>query len=1042
MSRANASKSSNQRVQPLPERIRNLLRYYIDCAKEDDGIPLRAALRDLDRRFIPWPHPSDISSLNQEELRITLQPPQRPFATELSRAAGVGSLLYGYPTHIGSSYSTRHAIPLFTWQLEFELNGPELWLGGPREWPQLNPEYLRRLAPSEEGQHEILDSLGLLDTTDDAPPPRFCELLERMNQMGLLPDVVEPIKPEELTDFRQAAGARKLGIYNCAMLFAVERPRFTAGLVRDLREMVESNAPGWADTAFGHILGARSSEAWELEEDQTAVEAVPLNEEQREAVQMAMSAPLTTVTGPPGTGKSQIVVAMIADAYLHDERVLFTSKNNKAVDVVEDRVNSLATNPLMIRTGGRSGERDFRQELVQRLAAMLAMQPTQEDRLRLDDLEDRYGELQCVADDLWAELQQIRVAHEGLSSLRDARARFEKEYPHHQWERLLSSGEPPDRDKLVLALQMADKHTLGPQGIMKWFSRMLSSSNDKRRVQKIATEAVVQCPPLSPLPAETESFQTWRTWLTKALSLWEALDSIDRCRTAMVELHQYRSRDEVARQLRRVRAEATGVGARLVTLYARLVADRLEPEDRRAIGNFRALVEQLSGERLTSRAYIDNRRNIARLFPTVSRHIPAWCVTNLSARNSLPLKPNLFDLLIIDEASQCDIASAIPLLYRSKRAVVIGDTQQLRHITKIDRRRDQQLQLMHGLGADDQIFAYHVNSLFHLSTSLPAFRTFVQLRDHHRSHSNIVGFSNRRWYGDSLRIWTDYRRLKPPPDERYGIRWTNVSGTATRPRGGSVVIMAEVDAVVEQVIELLLKNRFDGTVGIVTPFRAQANAISERIVQSVPPDVLNRAQFIVNTAHGFQGDERDIVLFSPCLSRILTSGARNFLSDTGNLFNVAVTRARSLLHVVGDMDACVSSGIPHVEDFAAYCGDIERAASSPYQTTLPRDERIGPGERPLYEALVAAGLNPVPQFAVNQYRLDLAIVLGELRLAIEVDGVSTHADSLTDIERDERLESLGWRVLRFWNYEVSDDVDYCVQRVLDQIGESPAEAGP
>ncbi len=564
MGRADAHRGSRQRVQPLPERIRNLLHYYIDCAKEDDGIPLRAPFRDLDKRFIPWPFPSDISSISQDELRITLQFSQRPFAGELRRAAGVGSLLYGYPIHIGSSYSTRHAMPVFTWQLEYEQNGHELWVGGAREWPQMNPEYLRRLAPTEEGQHELLDSLGLLETTDDTPPPHFGSLLKRMYEMGLLLDVVEPIDPEELTDSREAARARKLGIYNCAILFAVERPRFTAGLVRDLREMVESNAPGWADTAFGQVMGASASGVGESDADQTAVEAVPLNQEQREAVQMAMSAPLTAVTGPPGTGKSQIVVAMIADAYLHDDRVLFTSKNNKAVDVVEDRVNSLATNPLMIRTGGRSGERDFRQELVQRLAAMLAMRPTQEDRLKLDDLEDRYEELLRAADDLWAELRRIRDAHEGLSSLRDARVRFEKEYPHHQWERFLSSGQPPAKEKLVLALQIADKHTSGSPGILKRFSRMLSSSKDKRRIQEIATQAVAQCPPLTPLPEEAESFQTWRTWVTRALSLWEALDSIDRCKTAMAELHQLRSRDEVARQLRRARAEATDVGAQLV----------------------------------------------------------------------------------------------------------------------------------------------------------------------------------------------------------------------------------------------------------------------------------------------------------------------------------------------------------------------------------------------------------------------------------------------------------------------------------------------
>ena len=91
---------------------------------------------------------------------------------------------------------------------------------------------------------------------------------------------------------------------------------------------------------------------------------------------------------------------------------------------------------------------------------------------------------------------------------------------------------------------------------------------------------------------------------------------------------------------------------------------------------------------------------------------------------------------------------------------------------------------------------------------------------------------------------------------------------------------------VAQVTDLLMNQRFDGTVGVVTPFRAQANMILERVAQRVPSNVFNRAQLIVDTAHGFQGDERDIVLFSPCISRDLPSGAHNFLKNTENLFNV------------------------------------------------------------------------------------------------------------------------------------------------------------
>ena len=216
----------------------------------------------------------------------------------------------------------------------------------------------------------------------------------------------------------------------------------------------------------------------------------------------------------------------------------------------------------------------------------------------------------------------------------------------------------------------------------------------------------------------------------------------------------------------------------------------------------------------------------------------------------------------------------------------------------------------------------------------------------------------------------------------------------------------------------------------------ETGSIWERVERRVPSDVRNRAQLIVDTAHGFQGDERDTVLFSPCVSRDLPSGAHTFLKNTANLFNVAITRARSLLHVVGSRDACADSEIPHIQRFTSYCEEIERSGSSPYATTLASDERIGPWEKPLYDALVAKGLNPIPQHPVNQYRLDLAIVSGEIRIDVEADGESTHLDPRSDAERDSQLENLGWRVVRFWNHQIRDDIDYCVQIVLRLVDSS------
>src|SRR5690606_36295617 len=70
---------------------------------------------------------------------------------------------------------------------------------------------------------------------------------------------------------------------------------------------------------------------------------------------------------------------------------------------------------------------------------------------------------------------------------------------------------------------------------------------------------------------------------------------------------------------------------------------------------------------------------------------PVWAVTSLSAGSRFPLARGLFDLVLIDEASQSDIASALPLLYRAKRAVVLGDPNQLTHITTVGAEVDAEL---------------------------------------------------------------------------------------------------------------------------------------------------------------------------------------------------------------------------------------------------------------------------------------------------------------------------------------------------------------
>jgi len=238
-----------------------------------------------------------------------------------------------------------------------------------------------------------------------------------------------------------------------------------------------------------------------------------------------------------------------------------------------------------------------------------------------------------------------------------------------------------------------------------------------------------------------------------------------------------------------------------------------------------------------------------------------------------------------------------------------------------------------------------------------------------------------------------------------------------------------------------------GTVGVVTPFHAQAQLLQSLIQSSKElKSVAPRAELLVDTVHKFQGDERDVMLFSPVVSRSISPGALGFLRSNGNLFNVAITRARGLLHVVGDRSVAASCGVDYLEGFVKYISTLD-IARNPVDVRAPvtvsaeypsvtHPERVSEWERLLYRAMVAGGLKPIPQFSVEQYDLDFALIAQGRKLAIEVDGERYHRNwtgelCLRDQLRNQRLIELGWEVQRFWVYEVRDELQRCVRRLQD-----------
>ena len=320
--------------------------------------------------------------------------------------------------------------------------------------------------------------------------------------------------------------------------------------------------------------------------------------------------------------------------------------------------------------------------------------------------------------------------------------------------------------------------------------------------------------------------------------------------------------------------------------YASLLQEVFANYDKQKYGNMMSIQETYSGDIIAA--------------------FPIWATTNLSISRNLPLKAEMFDLLIMDEASQCDIPSALPLIYRAKQVVIIGDAMQLRHIATLTEDSHQILAAEFNIATE--AYSYIQHSLFDLAArSVGQHPGVLMLREHYRSHENIISFSNQKFYDGQLVIKTDMSKRKIPAsvlEGGCGIFWLNVAGETIQPSGSSAKNLQESNAIQQAlpaIYQQLEQIGWDGSVGIVTPYREQRNTIQRWVDNSQFGQ-----QVTVGTAHTFQGDERDILLFSTVLAPGISEGSLAWLRRTSNLLNVAVTRARTILIIVGDFNFCMS----------------------------------------------------------------------------------------------------------------------------------------
>jgi DNA polymerase III delta prime subunit len=288
-------------------------------------------------------------------------------------------------------------------------------------------------------------------------------------------------------------------------------------------------------------------------------------------------------------------------------------------------------------------------------------------------------------------------------------------------------------------------------------------------------------------------------------------------------------------------------------------------------------------------------------FNSVLKGFPVWLVTLNTLHRVLPLNKEMFDLVIVDEATQCNIASALPALARAKRALVVGDKKQLRHFSFISRAKQNEIAQQFGVASNEKAMSYRDNSLLDLAmASASDQQQLAFLDEHFRSQPELIYFSNQHFYSSKLKV------MQHRPCSTTGhIDVISIDGK----RNASGINEAEANAVLERIVSIITKTKEDTnnapvqlrkTLGVCSPFSKQVAHIASLIEKHIALEDIQAHQIKVATPYGFQGEERDLMFISFAIDNE-SKRAAVYLNKP-DVFNVAITRARQQQVILKSVD--------------------------------------------------------------------------------------------------------------------------------------------
>ncbi len=1022
--------------------IKKLSLYLHDCVREEvKSSTFRNLKGDKDNK---WIFLKEKETLLTEGLDYLKLEGSNPNLNELMLQSSSGArdkyLIYGYMFLVGRNGKARRQneflTPLLYVPCKLERNGVNINCILQDEVLSLNTGAIAALLKKSDDDDEVdLFLEGILDVVPDLPITKEKMDIFLVTLKSLIPDIeitmdssddiedniskdesekdysettidgenFDEIIEYEIRENKQKAAAgtiKKLSVVDSSAIILTKRPAVTAGVLHELIQISEKPSGVFRETTLGVINDEYTQSAEKVfplkDSDAPFYPITPLalSDSQERVIKNVENNKLIAVQGPPGTGKSQTIVNLVSHLIANGKTVLVASRMDKAVDVVADRLNNLGAPYLALRAGRLNYQRQLSEQLQELTSGKFALNDDLEDYI-FADTKDMVQHLDCIRE-TQDKCERIIKLEQEWHNLKDEIAQMSVSVGNLEYiSRPLKKSEIDNINDVIKTLS----DNMEKSGFFATFANMSSI----RQLKKILN--------IHSFEVEPETLDRLKVELDYVTHKW-------RLRKIETDIQKTGNLHVMMEQIRQLKRKQNTLAINILK-STRREALKMLLHDAKKVRRIKIHAKALVEKRKKKTDNIMEQEDFKPLLDA----FPCWCVTTYAVSDSLPLKPGMFDVAIIDEASQCDIASCFPIMYRAKRTVVVGDDKQLPHLSFLEKAKEQSFLSQYGIPDKYQLmWRFRTNSMFDLADYYSM--NSVMLDEHFRSLPPIINFSNKEFYGDKIRVMR-----KETSDEMaidiIKVPDGKVDSDATRN-------LPEIEALAKTLHEIVLNDEKDNpekpvTIGIISPFRAQVEQLKISVAKVLSDYMIKKHQIEIGTAHTFQGDEKDIILMSWAFANNSYPQSITFLQKP-NLFNVAITRAKNkcINFVSHDLETMPDG---HFRHYVSYLENYKERKKAVQDAGIDENNYKNSLEKTVAAEIRKLGHKVNAGVEIAGLSADLVV---DDKFIIEIDGVedSKKLHHMSNMKKQSILERCGLKVKRITYREWQYSPKACLDRVL------------